>query len=252
MKTRVIEEGQRPAGAEPSDVVPPRRQPGGAHRVLLLVFGGIALVVALGLLAGGGVALWALGQRDDSGYFTTDSHRLSTPSYAIASKGLDIGPDAPGWISDFAGVRIQAGSERPVFLGIGPTSDVTRYLARVQHSQITDFDTDPVRFSSREVAGSARPAPPAQQSFWRVRATGSGTQTVTWPLEKGNWSAVAMNADGSRGVSLALRVGAHIPALRWVAVGFLAGGAVVLLVGASLLYLGVRRRDSELEHAGAR
>ena len=117
----------------------------------------------------------------------------------------------------FAGVRIEAGSERPVFLGIGPTSDVARYLAGVQHSQITDFDTDPVRFSSREVAGQARPAPPAQQSFWRVRATGSGTQTVTWPLEKGNWSAVAMNADGSRNVSIALRVGARIPALRRVA-----------------------------------
>lgn len=247
MKTRVIEEGQRPAGEPvPSQVADSPRHAAGVERVLLFVFGGLALLVALGSLAGGGVALWALGQRDGSGYFTTASHRLSTPSYAIASKGLDIGPDTPGRIGDFAGVRIQASAGRPIFLGIGPTSEVARYLAQVQHSEITDFDTDPVRFTSRAVAGSARPAPPARQSFWRVRASGSGTQTISWPLEKGNWSAVAMNADGSRNVLLALRVGARIPALRWIAIGSLIGGGVLLIVGASLVYLGGRRRGSEL------
>jgi hypothetical protein len=247
MKTQVVEEGQRPAGDPvPSQVADSPRHGAGVERVLLFVFGGLALLVALGLLAGGGVALWALGQRDGSGYFTTASHRLSTPSYAIASKGLDIGPDTPGRIADFAGVRIQASAGRRIFLGIGPTSEVARYLAQVQHSEITDFDADPVRFTSRAVAGSVRPAPPARQSFWRVRTSGFGLQTISWPLEKGNWSAVAMNADGSRNVSLALRVGARIPVLRRIAIGSLIGGGVLLIVGASLVYLGGRRRGSEL------
>jgi hypothetical protein len=251
MKTRVIEEGQRPVNAAETDnVAPSQPQRWGSERVLWLVFGGIALLVAVGLLAGGGVALWALSQRDHSGYFTTNRHRLSTTSYAFASKGLDIGPDAPGWIGDFAGVRIQATSKRPVFLGIGPTSDVARYLAQVPHSQINDFDTDPVRFTSDAVGGPATPAPPGRQRFWRVRASGSGAQTITWPLEKGNWSAVAMNTDGSRGVSIGLRVGARIPALQRVTIGLLTGGGIALVVGASLVYLGARRRDRQRERTG--
>jgi len=40
----------------------------GAGRVLMLVFGSLSLLVALGLLAGGGAAVWGLSQRDDSGY----------------------------------------------------------------------------------------------------------------------------------------------------------------------------------------
>ena len=74
--------------------------------------------------------------------FTT-SHRLSTPSYAFASASLDIGPDTPTGIGDFAKIRIQAASGQPVFVGIGPRDDVARYLERVDHSVITDFDTDP-------------------------------------------------------------------------------------------------------------
>jgi hypothetical protein len=210
--------------------------------VLPLVLGAVATLLALCLLAGGVAALWGLSQRDKSGYFMTESHRLSTPSFAFASSGLDIGPDAPGWIGDFAGVKIEARSSGPVFLGIGPTSDVTRYLAQVAHSQITDFDTDPFRVTAHEVTGRATPAPPASRRFWRVQASGPGLQTITWPLEKGNWSAVAMNADGSPNVSIVARVGARIPALKWVAIGLLAGGGVLLLAGGSLIYVGVRRR----------
>jgi hypothetical protein len=212
--------------------------------LLLTILGGVTVVIALALLAGGLAAVWGLGQRDKSGYFTTDRHRLTTLSYAFASNGLDIGPDTPGWIGDFAGVRIEAKSTRPVFLGIAPTSEVTRYLAQVDHSQITDFDTDPFRVTAHELAGAAKPAPPSRQRFWRVQASGDGLQTITWPLEKGNWSAVAMNADGSPNVSIALRVGARIPSLRWFAIGFLAGGGVLLLVGAGLICAGVRRRHS--------
>jgi hypothetical protein len=217
--------------------------------MLLIALGGVAMFFALALIAGGIAALWGLGERDESGYFTTESHRLSTSSYAFATNGLDIGPDAPGWIGDFAGVKIEARSSQPVFLGIGPTSDVTRYLAQVPHSQITDFDTDPFRVSSHAVAGAGTPAPPTSQRFWRVQAAGTGLRSITWPLEKGNWSAVAMNADGSRNVAIAARVGARIPALKWVAIGFLAGGAVLLLGGGTLIYAGAGRRMRAPDHA---
>lgn len=210
--------------------------------MLLLVFGSIAVLVALALLAGGGAAVWGLSQRDGSGYFSTGTHQVSTPSYALVSDTLDMGPDPQGWLGgSFATVRIQASSGQPVFIGIARPSDVERYLARVEHTEITDLDTDPFRLTSHPVGGTARPAPPAAQGFWRVQASGPGRQTIKWPLEKGTWSAVAMNADGSRGVSVALRLGARVPALRWVAIGSLAAGGLLLLLGGVLIYLGARK-----------
>jgi hypothetical protein len=214
----------------------------GAGRVLLIVFGSIAVLIALALLAGGGAAVWGLGQRDGSGYFTSGSHRLSTTSYALASDNLDVGTDAPRWVfgDHFATVRIEASSTRPVFIGIARTGAVERYLAGVQRDQIRDFELDPFSVSYRHRGGSVAPAAPAGENFWRVKASGSGNQTIGWPLEKGNWSVVVMNADGSRGVTVDARVGARVPYLRWVVIGFLAAGGLILLAGSFLIYLGAR------------
>jgi hypothetical protein len=214
----------------------------GSGRVLLLVFGGLAALLSLVLLAGGSAGAWALGERDASGYFTSGTHGFSTSSYALSSDSLEVDSDMPGWVGDrFATVRIQASSTRPIFVGIARTTDIERYLAAVQHDEITDVHTGPFTVSSRRVEGSSRPASPAGQSFWRVQASGSGTQTITWPLEKGDWSAVAMNLDGSRGVSVEARFGGRVSALGWLTFGLLVAGALGLLSGAASIYLGARR-----------
>jgi hypothetical protein len=49
-----------------------------------------------------------------------------------------------------------------------------------------------------------------------------------------------MNAGASRGVTLDTRLGAKVPFLRSAAIGLLAGGGVVLLLGAALIYFGAR------------
>jgi hypothetical protein len=229
------------APAPPAPDGQPARSFGGG-RVLLLVVGSIGILLALALLAGGGVAVWALGQRDDDGYFTSETHRLSTSSYALATQSLDVNSDAPSWVFGhrFATVRIQAGSTRPVFIGIGRARDIERYLANVRHDQITDVNTDPFSVSTRHLSGPAQPRAPASQRIWRVQASGPGRQTITWPVEAGDWSAVAMNADGSSGVSVDARFGARVPALRWVTIGLLVVGGLLLLLGAALFYLGAR------------
>jgi hypothetical protein len=223
----------------------PQPRAAGAARVFLLVAGGVAALVALALLAAGGAAIWGMTKRDGSGYFNTGSARLSTPSYAFASDTLDMGPDAPRWFGDnFATVRIQATSTRPIFVGIGRASDVERYLGRARHREITDLGTDPFRFTSHSAGGSGRPLAPASQRFWHVHASGPGTQAIKWPLEKGRWSAVVMNSDGSKGVSAAVRLGVRVSALQWVVIGGLVAGVLMLLLGGGLIYLATGTRTS--------
>ncbi|HEY7630422.1 MAG TPA: hypothetical protein VH817_06975 [Thermoleophilaceae bacterium] len=222
----------------------PPAKPEGGTRVVPIIFGGLALFVALVLLAGGGLGLWALGERDDEGYFTTHTHQFATPTFAAATSSLDIS-DAPGWVADGIGtVRIRASSTQPIFVGIGRSSDVDKYLARVPHSEITDFDADPFKVKSHLVPGAGRPAPPASQRFWVAQTSGSGTQTVNWKIESGTWSAVAMNADATRNVAFIFQAGAKVPSLKWVVIGVLVAGVLLLGLGIFLMYRGLRTRSS--------
>jgi hypothetical protein len=211
------------------------------RRTFLLISGGISIALAALLLASGAAGLWQLTKRDGSGFFTTNTATLSTDSYAITSDTLDVGPETPRLLGDHLGtVQIRVSSDTPVFVGIAHTGDVERYLGRVDHQEVTDFDVDPFSVEYADRPGTARPALPATQSFWRVQASGAGTQTIRWPLEKGDWTAVAMNADGSRHVVVDTSIGARIPALRWVAVGVLTLGGILLLVGGGLVWAGIR------------
>jgi hypothetical protein len=210
------------------------------RRIFLFTGAGISLLLAILLLASGTTGLWQLTKRDSSGFFTTNTNTLSTNSYAITSDTLDIGPETPRLFGDHLGiVQIRVSSDKPVFIGIARTSDVERYLARVNHQAVADFQFDPFSVTYADRPGTARPEPPAAQSFWHAEATGTGTQTIRWPLEKGNWSAVAMNADGSRHVVIDTSVGARIPALRWIVVGLLSAGGILLLISAGLLWSGI-------------
>lgn len=218
----------------------PTAEPRPKRRLAPIIFGTLSLLVALVLLAAGGLGIWALTQRDDDGYFTTTTHGLATPTYALATSSLDIS-DAPGWFADGLGtVRIRARSGQPIFLGIARATDVTDYLGRVRHAEITDFDTDPFQVTSHPVPGDSRPAPPLSQRIWRAQASGPGTQTLRWKVESGKWSAIAMNADGTRNVAIAFNAGAKVPALRWVVIAVLAAGVLLLSLGAWLMYRGLR------------
>ena len=227
----------------PPDVAtPPPRRGFGAKRVILLVLGTLVALIGLSLLAAGGAGAWALGERDSAGYFKTGTHRLATTEYALASENLDVDSDVPGWFGDhFATVRIQATSEQPVFIGIARTSEIDRYLDNVPHDEITDVDADPFDYKTRRVDGRAVAARPTGQSFWRVQASGPGTQTIKWSLESGDWSAVAMNADASRGVSVDARFGIRVKSLVWLMVIGFVVGALILLGGAAMIYFGARR-----------
>src|SRR4051794_1134757 len=85
----------------------PPPQPAAKRRVLPVVFGSLAVLVAVVLLAGGGLGVWALTQRADDGYFTTHMPSLSSRAFAFTTSSPALG-DAPGWFVNGVGtVRIQ-------------------------------------------------------------------------------------------------------------------------------------------------
>ena len=226
------------AHAEPA---PHARSTGG--RVALIVVGVIAGIVAFGLLAGG-CALVAVDrtQRDDDGFLMSPSEEFDSPTYAIVSESVDIETGGERALDSFLGtVRVRSESDRPVFVGIAGAADVDRYLEGVEHDVVTDLDSsgDP-EYSRR---GSGAPAtPPGEQTFWVESVAGAGEQTLDWEPEDGDWSAVVMNQDASRGVSAELSIGAELDSVLWIGLGLLALGAL-LAAGAALgITAGARRR----------
>jgi Domain of unknown function (DUF4389) len=215
-------------------------------RVLLLVFGSIAALVAAGLLAGGtAVTVVDQTQRDEAGFLMSPTREFASGTYAIVSETIDLRVDGPDWIySDalFGTVKLESRSAEPVFLGIASAADVARYLGDVPRDVVQDFSESTTDYRFR--AGSGVPADPAAQDFWVASATGAGEQSLRWEVQDGRWQIVAMNADGSRGVQDDLAIGAELPNLIWVGVGLLVAGALLLAVGGLLIYLGARSRPA--------
>jgi hypothetical protein len=92
-----------------------------------------------------------------------------------------------------------------------------------------------------DVAGGPPAGPPAAQDIWVAQTSGSGTQTLEWTPADGSWTVVVMRADGSADVAATISVGATVPGLTAVAAGLLAGGVLVLGIGALLIALALRR-----------
>ena len=219
-----------------------------AGRIASIVAGGIAAVLAVGFIAAGALLLWGDSKTDDQGYLSTSKERYAASTYALASDNLDIDLDGAGWImdrdDDLGNVRLAVESRdgKPVFVGIARTSDVSDYLRGASYTSVTDVDYSPFNasYQDRDHDGGRRPALPADQTFWAASAHGSGKQTVAWDLEKGDWSIVVMNADGSRGVDTDIRAAAKVAflgTLGWISLG---GALVLLLAAGTLTYLGLR------------
>jgi hypothetical protein len=142
-------------------------------------------------------------------------------------------------------IRITATSNeaaKPLFIGIARTTEVDPYLARVQHDELRDIKFDPFKIDYRRLGTGAPKALPSTQSFWQARTSGTGTQTISWPVRKGKWSAVVMNADGNRNVSVDAQLAARLSRAWWFVVAYIVLGALSLVGGIALLRSGARRQ----------
>lgn len=227
-----------------------------AGKVFLAAVGAIIALVAAGLIFGGAGLLWAYGtQRSDDGYFITASRELSTDGFALTSSEIDLGSQPGDWFpsGDLATVQLRASGQDsvPIFIGIAMDFDVDGFLEGVAHSRVTRIGRRADSVSYQSVAGSSAPASPGEQTFWVASTEGSGTQTLTWDLEQGEWTVVIMKADGTQGLTVDASAGAKTELLVPVALGLLIFGLVVGVLAAVLLVVAVRRPTAATDDEAA-
>ncbi len=215
-------------------------------RVIAAIFGIIFGPAAIGLLVGGIALVIAFGPgRDGDGFVRSPAYELQTSGYALTSERIDLAP-YPGdwWPTDVATVRIDIESDgtQGVFVGIGPSAEVARYLAGVELDRVDRLGlrADDVRYV--RVAGGPPESPPPEQSFWAAWSIATDRQNLTWDVERGDWTIVVMNADASAGIEVTAEFGISIPVLLWVGIGMIIASVVVGGFAAGLLVYAFRSR----------
>ncbi len=238
-----------PTAPVPSQAAPVRPS-WSAWRTILIIVGVLCAMLGGTVLIGGGIALWAYDQRDGDGYFTAGPEQFTTDSFALSAPSLDInvaGPDAI-YAEDLLGdVRIRAESNKsdaPLFIGIGPSDEVARYLDGVGHAEVSDIDVDPFKVTYMPRPGAGPTAQPADQTFWVASDTGTGLLTLSWDVADGDWAVVIMNADGSAVVDAEVSAGGTLPVILPIAIGALIVGGVLLLAGIAIIVVTIATRGS--------
>lgn len=220
-----------------------RAQTGG--RIVAIVIGAVLAVAGFFTGVSGAALLAVFG---DGHAVASGNHIVTTSSTAVVA---DLGTfDRVGGFSFLTGqptlqVTAQNLDGTAVFVGVGPTGPVERYLDGVGIDRVTDVETVPFRLDTTREEGEARPATPDAQDFW-VAAAQSGTDRaaraeVTWPIQDGDFEVVVMNADGSPGVLTNASVGAGLPDSTGLWILLIGVGSFLLVGGVALIVAGARR-----------
>jgi hypothetical protein len=242
--------GESPQQAGPSGSGSPARPPTGwtAARVISVVIGAVLALCSLGLLGAGGTALWAQTAKGPGGYLDLGTRTYTTAGYAVASDKVELQLAAGGWDGAsalFGTVRLRvtpAHGMAGVFIGIAPAAAASRYLAGISYSTVTGTTGNAPVYVGH--SGGAPAVPPGGAGIWAAHTAGLGTQVLTWHVKSGTWTVVAMNADGSRPVSVRVTASATMPALPWIAAGLLAGGILAAMAGVVLIVVPISRASS--------
>jgi hypothetical protein len=217
-------------------------------RVAAVVLGAVLLFLATGPLAAGGGLLAADSTHREGAYLMGGRSTISSDRYAVTSDGIRLEGAGFPWAADnlIGTARLEATALEPgtaLFVGVAPTAEVQQYLSGAGHQRVADLGMGMGRTAPRltaDVPGGAPAVAPGAADIWTARATGP-TASLTWHPAPGDWTVVLMRADGGPGVAAAVRAGATVPGLSWLAGGLLTGGAVLFVAGGLLIGLAVHR-----------
>lgn len=234
----------------PAPVPAPPPTPGHAGRSrsggrIAAIVIGVALAVS-GFLTGisGGVLLAIFGD----GHAVTSGDRIVTTSAAavVADLGTVHKVDGFRFLTGQPTLQVTAQNVdgTDVFVGVGRTADVERYLDAVEIDRVTDFETVPFRLDTVRRPGTEAAAAPGVQDFWVASAQSgadrAGRAEVTWPIRNGDYEVVVMNADGTPGVLTNASVGAGLPNSTGLWVLLIGVGSLLLVGGVALIAVGTR------------
>jgi hypothetical protein len=201
----------------------------------------LAVIGSLAAISGGGV-LAAFGT---DGSLASGPHLLSTPASAIVSPVASIkNTSGVTTVTGQPTVRISTSPVQgtaAVFVGIGPSADVDRYLTGVATEKVTNLNADSSSHSTIRHGEGANPQPPAKQRFWVAQASSRQTAEVNWKLHDGQYQVVVMNANGQRGFATTSTVGITIPNIARDALAGLLLGLLIAAGGTALLLRAARR-----------
>ena len=207
-----------------------------SHRIPLIAAGAVlGLGGAAAAVTGGGVLAIA----GTDGTLSTGGH-VTTTTAALVTEAADISGDGTRVLGNPTVTVSAQGSKKPVFIGVGPTAAVDRYLAGAASETVTDVDVNPLRLTTSRRGGDDTLPPPGAETFWVERATGASSAETTWKIRNGSYRVVVMNADGSSGVRVRARAAVEVPHLTAIGAGLLGAGLGTLLLGSLLLVAGLR------------
>lgn len=234
---------------DPTYPAPPGRPAAAPRRSRLvpLIIGALLALLGLPLLLGGLGLGWALGtQRDQGGFFATPERQYTTSTVALTSSDITFGEIGPEqWWADHqvAAIRVSATRDdnADVFVGVGPTAEVDRYLGTASYDEISDITDTPFDYTlTRRGSEGTLTGPPSAQTFWTAQTSGPGNHTLTWDLAPGTYTAVVMNADGSPGITADLTAAARVDLLVPLAWTLGVTGTLLIVGGALLVVYGSR------------
>jgi len=244
-----------PAPKPPPPQPPPGGDSMGVGRVLGICVLGVALLAAIATVLGGLSVLGAHGfARDADGAYAAQLEDFESSGAAIRSSDVDLdGDPGPDWVLDRvdASVWIEAEAVAPdgqVFIGIADADDLERYLDGVAQDVVAQVNG---RRAQLEHTPGTAAADPTVQTFWVASASGPATQRLDWDAEPGDWAAVVMNADGSRGIAHEVRVGVATDVLLPIGLGLVAAGLLGIIVTIPLIGITARSARRRSHPGGA-
>ena len=218
-------------------------------KIIMVIFGVLFALAGVVSVASGGFVLGLYRIHSVSpGRFMTPSQTVGSNGFALTAPNINgqLATKWERWALSRAGATIRVtGSSKlpgPVFIGVGPTAQVSKYLSGVARDRITSIDLSAGSVRYDHVNGKTVPDPPGKQSFWVTKVAGTGSQTLQWALREGDWTVVIMNGDASAPVVADMTLGARFGIMYPLIVGLTAIGVVLLGLGAALIVFASRPR----------